>query len=226
MFIKEINITGFRSYRDTTSVNNFSPKHNVVVVGRNGSGKSNFFYAIQFVLSNEYSHLNQEQRHNILHEVPILSEVRIMRQVGQKKDQYFIDNKVVTRTDVAGTRVFDEKKEESLKILQEPKEKLRRVSTLLSFIDGRLNKLEEEKEDLKDTKMGQDEKGGRIQVYELEVKEARNKCDKLPLSVSAEKNLEGIKKDIEKKETGFNYFAKVLEIGGRGESAGIGHTNS
>lgn len=28
------------------------------------------------------------------------SEVRIMRQIGQKKDQYLIDNKVVTRTDV------------------------------------------------------------------------------------------------------------------------------
>lgn len=91
-------------------------------MGRNGSGKSNFFYAIQFVLSSEYSHLSQEQRHNILHEgtgnrstlakVEIVfdnsdrripsdsSEVRIMRQIGQKKDQYLIDNKVVTRTDV------------------------------------------------------------------------------------------------------------------------------
>lgn len=66
--------------------------------------------------------MNQEQRHNLLHEgtgnrstlakVEIVfdnndrripsdsAEVRIMRQVGQKKDQYFIDNKVVTRTDV------------------------------------------------------------------------------------------------------------------------------
>lgn len=92
------------------------------MVGRNGSGKSNFFYAIQFVLSNDYSHLTQEQRHNILHEgtgsraalakVEIVfdnsdrriptdsSEVRIMRQVGTKKDQYFIDTKVVTRNDV------------------------------------------------------------------------------------------------------------------------------
>lgn len=73
-------------------------------------------------MSNEYSHLSQEQRHNILHEgtgsrstmakVEIVfdnadrriptdsSEVRIMRQLGQKKDQYFIDTKVVTRTDV------------------------------------------------------------------------------------------------------------------------------
>ena len=39
-----------------------------MVVGRNGSGKSNFFYAIQFVLSDEYSHLRPEQRQALLHE--------------------------------------------------------------------------------------------------------------------------------------------------------------
>ena len=33
-----------------------------MVTIRNGSGKSNFFYAIQFVLSDEYSHLRPEQR--------------------------------------------------------------------------------------------------------------------------------------------------------------------
>lgn len=91
-------------------------------MGRNGSGKSSFFHAIQFVLSDEYSYLRQEQRRDLLHEgtgsrstlanveivfdnsdrrIPNdLSEVRIMRQVGQKKDQYFIENKVVTRADV------------------------------------------------------------------------------------------------------------------------------
>lgn len=60
-----------------------------MVVGRNGSGKSNFFYgmfyklrlchiycfltivltlAIQFVLSDEFSHLRPEQRQALLHE--------------------------------------------------------------------------------------------------------------------------------------------------------------
>ncbi|KAJ1353111.1 Structural maintenance of chromosomes protein 3 [Parelaphostrongylus tenuis] len=43
MHIKEVNISGFRSYREVTSVDCFSPKHNVIV-GRNGSGKSNFFF--------------------------------------------------------------------------------------------------------------------------------------------------------------------------------------
>jgi chromosome segregation ATPase len=45
----------------------FSPQHNIVV-GRNGSGKSNFFSAIQFVLSDEYSNLRTEQRVALLHE--------------------------------------------------------------------------------------------------------------------------------------------------------------
>lgn len=61
MFIKQVIIQGFKSYREQTVVEPFDPGHNVVV-GRNGSGKSNFFYAIQFVLSDEYSHLRPEQR--------------------------------------------------------------------------------------------------------------------------------------------------------------------
>ena len=61
MYIKQVIIQGFKSYREQTVVEPFDPGHNVVV-GRNGSGKSNFFYAIQFVLSDEYSHLRVEQR--------------------------------------------------------------------------------------------------------------------------------------------------------------------
>jgi structural maintenance of chromosome 3 (chondroitin sulfate proteoglycan 6) len=91
-------------------------------VGRNGSGKSNFFTAIQFVLSSDFSSLSSSDRHALLHEgigirsqvakVEIVfdntdrripsenDQVRIMRQVGTKSDQYFIDNKQVTRTEV------------------------------------------------------------------------------------------------------------------------------
>lgn len=39
-----------------------------VSVGRNGSGKSNFFYAIQFVLSDEFTNLRAEERQALLHE--------------------------------------------------------------------------------------------------------------------------------------------------------------
>ena len=66
MYIKQIIIQGFKSYREQTVIDPFDPGHNVVV-GRNGSGKSNFFYAIQFVLSDEYSHLRPEQRQVIIY---------------------------------------------------------------------------------------------------------------------------------------------------------------
>ena len=65
MYIKQVIIQGFKSYREQTVIEPFDPGHNVVV-GRNGSGKSNFFYAIQFVLSDEYSHLRPEQRQVII----------------------------------------------------------------------------------------------------------------------------------------------------------------
>lgn len=43
MLLFQIIIQGFKSYKDQTVVEPFDKRHNVVV-GRNGSGKSNFFY--------------------------------------------------------------------------------------------------------------------------------------------------------------------------------------
>ena len=52
----------------TNIVHRFSPGHNVIV-GRNGSGKSNFFDAIQFVLlAPKFYQLRQEDRQQLLHE--------------------------------------------------------------------------------------------------------------------------------------------------------------
>jgi structural maintenance of chromosome 3 (chondroitin sulfate proteoglycan 6) len=68
MHIKQVLISGFRSFRNQTEIENFSSKHNVIV-GRNGSGKSNFFDAIQFVLvAPKFATLRQEDRQNLLHE--------------------------------------------------------------------------------------------------------------------------------------------------------------
>ena len=39
----------------------------MVSVGRNGSGKSNFFAAIRFVLHDAYTKLGQEERQALLH---------------------------------------------------------------------------------------------------------------------------------------------------------------
>jgi len=67
MYIKQVIISGFKSYRDRLEVDPFSPKHNLIV-GRNGSGKSNFFDAIAFVLSDRFKNMRIEHRKKLLHE--------------------------------------------------------------------------------------------------------------------------------------------------------------
>lgn len=121
MYVKQIIIQGFKSYKDQTVIEPFSPKHNVIV-GRNGSGKSNFFAAIRFVLSDAYTHLGREERQALLHEgsgsavmsayVEIIfdnsddrfptgkPEVVLRRTIGIKKDEYTLDRKNATKNDV------------------------------------------------------------------------------------------------------------------------------
>ncbi|KAH8043676.1 hypothetical protein JL721_13071 [Aureococcus anophagefferens] len=60
--IKTISISGFRSFRQQDAIESFDPGHNALI-GRNGSGKSNFFDAVQFVLlSPRFYNLRQEER--------------------------------------------------------------------------------------------------------------------------------------------------------------------
>ena len=83
MYIKQVIIQGFKrlvfkegcgsylltscySYKEQTVIEPFSPKHNVIV-GRNGSGKSNFFAAIRFVLGDAYTQMSREERNALLH---------------------------------------------------------------------------------------------------------------------------------------------------------------
>jgi structural maintenance of chromosome 3 (chondroitin sulfate proteoglycan 6) len=49
MHIKQITISNFRSFKQQPEIQPFSPGTNSLV-GRNGSGKSNLFDAVQFVL--------------------------------------------------------------------------------------------------------------------------------------------------------------------------------
>ncbi|KAL8587035.1 Structural maintenance of chromosomes protein 3 [Nucella lapillus] len=242
MYIKQVIIQGFRSYRDQTVVDPFSSKHNVIV-GRNGSGKSNFFYAIQFVLSDEFSHMRPEQRQALLHEgtgprvitafveiifdnsdnrIPIDKEEVVLRRViGSKKDQYFLDKKMVTKTDVmnllesagfsrsnpyyivkqgkinqmatapdsqrlkllrevAGTKVYDERREESKGILRETEGKREKINDLLKYIEERLSTLESEKEELKEyQKWDKMRRSLEYTIHDHELKDTRKKLDEL-----------------------------------------------
>lgn len=120
MFIKKIVIQGFKTYKDTTVVEDLSPNFNVVV-GKNGLGKSNFFSAIRFVLSDAYTHMTREERHGLIHEgtVAVMSayveitfdnqdrrfpiqkdEILVRRTIGLKKDDYSLDSKSSTRSDI------------------------------------------------------------------------------------------------------------------------------
>lgn len=240
MYIRQIIIQGFKSYREQTVIEPFDPRHNVVV-GRNGSGKSNFFYAIQFVLSDEFSHLRAEQRQALLHEgtgprvisafveiifdnsdgrIPIdKNDVCLRRVIGAKKDQYFLNRKAVTKLDVmnllesagfsrsnpyyivkqgkinqmatapdshrikllrevAGTRVYDERREESKGILKDTESKRDKIEEFLRTIEERLGTLEEEKEELKEyQKYDKMRRSLEYTIHDRELKETRKKLD-------------------------------------------------
>ncbi|PNS21829.1 hypothetical protein CAC42_427 [Sphaceloma murrayae] len=211
MFIKQLSIQGFKSYKQQTNVEPFSPKHNVVV-GRNGSGKSNFFAAVRFVLGDAYNQMGKEERAALLHEgsgsatmtayVEIIfdnkdrrfpnssDELIIRRTIGQKKDEYSLDRKNSTKKDVlnmlesagfsrsnpyyivpqgrvtaltnmkdsdrlnllkevAGTQVYESRRQESQRIMEDTDNKRAKIDDLLQFIGERLSELEEEKEELK-----------------------------------------------------------------------------
>uniref|UniRef100_A0A2P2MI61 RecF/RecN/SMC N-terminal domain-containing protein n=1 Tax=Rhizophora mucronata TaxID=61149 RepID=A0A2P2MI61_RHIMU len=66
MYIKQVVIEGFKSYREQIATEPFSSKINCVI-GPNGSGKTNFFHAIRFVLSDLFQNLRSEDRHALLH---------------------------------------------------------------------------------------------------------------------------------------------------------------
>ncbi|KAL0227262.1 hypothetical protein P9112_014586 [Eukaryota sp. TZLM1-RC] len=209
MYIKQIIISGFKSFRDQTIVDPFSPRHNIIV-GSNGSGKSNFFFAIRFVLSDHFTHLSTEERQRLLHEgagsvlsayveivfdnssgrIPVDSdEVIIRRTIGVKKDEYSLARKTTTRNDVfalleaagfsrshpyyivqqgkvealatmsdagrlkvlhevAGSASYDQRREESVKILESTRISRTRIDESLSRVEERLEELSSEKSEL------------------------------------------------------------------------------
>jgi len=211
MYIKQVIIRGFKTYKDQTSLEeDFHPGVNVVV-GFNGSGKSNFFNAVMFVISDKYNTLRAETRKSLMHEgtgpavitafvevifhnvdrrMPIdRDEVRVRRTIGVKKDDYSLDGKHATRAEifnllescgftksnpyyivqqgkvseltlmtdrarldlikeVSGASVYDERKAESEKILDEIAARRQKTDEIIDSVSQRIRNLEEERRDL------------------------------------------------------------------------------
>ena len=207
MHIKQLSICGFKSYSDTVVVDDFDVHHNVVV-GRNGSGKSNFFNAICFVLCDDnYENLRKEDRIDLLHEgtgqraqsayVEIVfdnsgtskrlpydtNEVVLRRTIKSESDVFQVNSKVVKKIDVinmleaagfsrsnpyyivkqgkinslalmtnaqrlellkevAGTRVYEEKRRHSKKIFQSTLNKRQKIQEVSVYIEERLQELQ------------------------------------------------------------------------------------
>lgn len=111
----------YYSYKDQMQIEPFSPNCNVIV-GRNGSGKSNFFAAVRFVLGDDYNFLNRQERQALLHEgsgSAVMSayvevcfdntedrfqtgkpEFYLRRTIGAKKDEYSVNRKNATKAEV------------------------------------------------------------------------------------------------------------------------------
>lgn len=149
------------------------------------------------------------------------TEVSLRRIIGNKKDQYFLDKKMVTKTDVmnllesagfsrsnpyyivkqgkitqlatapdhqrlkllrevAGTRVYDERKEESKQIFKESEAKMDQINELLSSIDERLRTLESETKELKEyQKCDRDRRSLEFTIFDRELKDIKRKLDEI-----------------------------------------------
>lgn len=236
MFIKQVIIEGFKSYKEQVATDDFSPKVNCVV-GANGSGKSNFFSAIRFVISDLFHNLRNEDKHAFLHEgaghqvlsafveivfdnsdnrIPVdKEEVHLRRTIGTKKDEYFLDGKHITKTEVmnllesagfsrsnpyyvvqqgkiasltlmkdaerldllkeiGGTRVYEERRRESLKIMQETGNKRNQIIQVVQYLDERLRELDEEKAELKKyQQLDKQRKSLEYTIYDKELNDAK-----------------------------------------------------
>jgi structural maintenance of chromosome 3 (chondroitin sulfate proteoglycan 6) len=231
-------LQGFKSYLSLLDLEEFSPHYNVVV-GRNGSGKSNLFAALQFVLSDEFGTLNPDQRQMLLHEgsgkevftafveivfdnsderMPIEGdEVTIRRTVGAKKDEYYLNGKHATKQDVAnllesagfsrsnpyyivqqgkiqelvtmseearldllkevaGTRVYEERRAESVRIMDECAAKKEHIEDMLQNLAARLDELEQERAELQEfQKLDLTKRSLQYAIYEKDRERAQSK---------------------------------------------------
>ncbi|KAG7388045.1 Structural maintenance of chromosomes protein 3 [Phytophthora pseudosyringae] len=243
MHIKQVVVCGFRSYKDQVAVEPFSQQHNVVI-GRNGTGKSNFFDAIRFgLLTSRFANLRPEERQTLLHEgsgkhvmsafVEIVfdnsdgrlpvddAEVALRRTIGVKKDEFFLNRKHITKSDVvhllesagfsrsnpyyivqqgkvnalavmrererlellkevAGTKVYEDQRVKSLKILQDTQTQRDKIQEVVRYIEERLAELDEEKEELREfQQLDREQRALEYTMHEKELQKARADMDAL-----------------------------------------------
>ncbi|VDP97697.1 unnamed protein product [Trichobilharzia regenti] len=82
--------------------------------------------------------------------------------------------------EVAGTRVYDERKEESKQIFKESEAKREQISELLNSIEDRLRTLENETKELKEYQhWDRDRRALEFTIYDRELKETRKKLEEL-----------------------------------------------
>ncbi|KAJ3323468.1 Structural maintenance of chromosomes protein 3 [Boothiomyces sp. JEL0866] len=266
MYIKQ----GFKSYKEQTIMEPFSKKLNVVV-GRNGSGKSNFFWAIRFVLGDAYSNMTREERQALLHEgagqttisayVEVIfdnsdnrfptgnKDVILRRTIGLKKDEYSLDRKSVTKSEVmnllesagfsrsnpyyivpqgritaltnskdaerlqllkevAGTKVYEQRRTESLKIMQSTEVKRQQIDELLEFIEERMEELQQEKRELEEFQVADKEKRCiEYAIYSKEQDEALRQLEELEYS-----RAEGLNDAVDRFKTISERQAQIEEL--------------
>lgn len=246
MLIKNIIISGFRSYREQLFPDGFSPRVNVIV-GKNGSGKSNFFAAIQFVLGKKFANLSPVERKELFHMgsgktalsvfVEIVfdnsdgrlvipgrgeeKEVRIRRTVGLKQDDFRVNDRKFSHVevyqllesagfsssnpyniveqgkvsslvnmseearfqlikDVAGTKVYEDRRDESKKILEDTKGKLVLVDESIQKLEDRLKDLEEDSKELKEfQRLDVEKKNIEYSIFKAELDESRKELEKI-----------------------------------------------
>mmetsp|Transcript_7359 Transcript_7359/g.16017 ORF Transcript_7359/g.16017 Transcript_7359/m.16017 type:complete len:418 (-) Transcript_7359:309-1562(-) len=244
MHIKSITLSNFRSFKQQPEIHPFSPEMNCVV-GRNGSGKSNLFDAVQFVLGcPKFWSLRTEERQSLLHEgsgsaavnafVEIVfdnsdnrfslensDEVVLRRTIGHKKDEFFLQRKRATKNEimsllegagfsksnpyfivqqgkvnalctmsdaerlqllkeVAGTTVYDEKKEESAAKMEENRASIEKINETLEYMENRLEELRGEKEELDAyQKLDRDRRAVEYTLYDKELRRAREGLDEI-----------------------------------------------
>lgn len=82
--------------------------------------------------------------------------------------------------EVAGTRVYDERREESKVLLKDTEGKRTKIEDLLKYIEDRLQTLEEEKEELKEyQKWDKMRRSLEYTIYDHELKDTKKKLDEL-----------------------------------------------